>query len=129
MPFDQLTLIDLNLNNLYGKFIVGFVLNQEFSLGLYRKYSDNWVDGVKEEPLKAAETRFASKFLLICRAVDVHNNFERMVVDPEYRLDEQTPKVKHGGVKTKREIQSTSLWTCNRYPQSIALGLAMRRAS
>ena len=98
------------------EFIVGFVLNHEFSLGLYRKYSDNSVDGVKKELLKAADTRFASKFLLICRVVDVHNNLERMVVDPEwnYRLEEQTPKVKHDGMKVKREIQTTSLWTCAR---------------
>ena len=95
------------------EFIAGFVLNHEFSLGLYRKYSEN---GVKKELLKAADTRFASKFLLICRAVDVHNNLERMVVDPEWnnRLVEQTPKVKHDGMKVKREIQATSLWTCAR---------------
>ena len=93
------------------EFIVNFVLNHEFSLALYRKYAQS-VDGVNKNLVKPADTRFASKFLLISRAVDVLSNLERVMVDPEWtsRLKDQTRKVQDAGAKVKHEVQMTSLW-------------------
>ena len=93
------------------EFIVNFVLNHEFSLGLYRKYAQS-VNGVNKNLVKPGETRFASKFLLISRAVDVLSNLERVMVDPEWtsRLKDQARNVQEAGAKVKREVQMTSLW-------------------
>ena len=62
--------------------------------------------------MKSADTRFATKFLLISRAVDVYNNLERMVVDPEWssRIKDQSYKVQQAGTKVKHEVQTASLW-------------------
>ena len=51
------------------EFIVNFVLYHEFSLGLYRKYAQ-CVDKVNINLLMPAETRFATKFLLVPRVVE-----------------------------------------------------------
>ena len=70
------------------------------------------MDGVNKELLKPADTKFATKFLLVSRVFDVFSNLERVVVDPEWtsRLKDQSQKVQQAGAKVKHNVQMSSLW-------------------
>ena len=57
--------------------IIKFVTNHHQSQAIYREYS-------KWELLKAAETRYASNFIMLCCLVDVKNALMSMVVGPTW---------------------------------------------
>jgi hypothetical protein len=84
--------------------VIKFITNHQKPLALYRQVGARTSRTGPIELLKCAETRFASKIMMIMRFKDVHDILEKLMVDDEYTawLDKQKTDTHQKG----REIKS-----------------------
>jgi hypothetical protein len=73
--------------------VVKFITNHHKPLALYRKVAEQYKKDGPTELVKYAETRFASKIMMLMRYQLVHPILEKLLVDDEYSSWLRTQKV------------------------------------